>query len=228
MDMAENIMRKRKRLIGIGILAGCALVGAFFLFCLKQYRINQAVRIYQEFIEGKRTAGSWNIKEIAMPTGEPERRDETVYAIADVTGDGIPELHILGARAEYVIFSVKDGEMYQCGYFVCNMCLYSPLKNGGLLYKGNDRHDYGEHYKYFELDASGEPVNEVYFSWVSKDTDYWKYQEKDIYEFDGQTCTYEEWYELTRKYLRTTAGGGEAARDAVEWTRYCTFKDQER
>lgn len=220
-----RMMRKRKWMIGIGILVVCVLTGVLAMFCLKQYRLKQAVRIYQEFIEGKRTAGGWNIKEISTPTGEPERRDETTYAIADVTGDGIPELHILGARAEYVIFSVKDGEMYQCGYFVCNMCSYSPLKNGGFLYHANDRHEYGEFYEYFELDSAGESTNEVFFSWQSKEDDFWTYQDDDIYEFDGQTCTYEEWYALTRKYLRTTMGGGEAVRDAVEWTRYCTFKN---
>ena len=65
----------------------------------------------------------------------------------------------------------------------------------------------------------------MFFSWQSKEDDFWTYQDDDIYEFDGQTCTYEEWYALTRKYLRTTMGGGEAVRDAVEWTRYCTFKN---
>lgn len=64
-------MRKRKWMIGIGILVVCVLTGVLAMFCLKQYRVKQAVRIYQEFIEGKRTAGGWNIKEISTPTGEP-------------------------------------------------------------------------------------------------------------------------------------------------------------
>ncbi len=217
-------MNKRKRIVMIAIFVACISVGIISLFMQKQKKVDRAIKIYQEFLDGRRTAGSWDIKILSTPTGEPERRIETVYAIVDVTGDGIPELHIRGARSEYVIFSVKDGEVYQFGYFVSYMCEYHPLENGAFLFKSDDRHGYGEHYTYFELDDSGEPINEVSFSWISRDTDYWTYQDKDIYEFDGRTCTYEEWYALTRKYLRTTAAGGEGVRNAAEWTRYCTFK----
>ena len=200
-------------------------MGIITLFIQKQKKVDQAVKMYQEFIEDKRTVSGWDIKTLSTPTGEPERRVETKYTMVDVNSDGIPELHVYGARSEYVIFSVKDGEMYQFGYFQSYMCEYHPLENGAFLFKINDRHDYGEHYKYFELNALGEPINEVKFSWVSRDTDYWTYQEKDIYEFAGQTCTYDEWYALTRKYLRTTVTGNEEVRNAVEWTRYCAFKD---
>lgn len=223
--MGYIIRNKRKIIVGIGVLSICMLVGILSFFSLKQYRVNQAIKIYQEFLDGRRTAGSWDIKTLSTPTREPERRDETTYTMVDVTGDGIPELHIYGARCEYVIFSVKDGEMCQFGYFQNYTGVYNPLENGTFLFTSNDRHDYGEHYTYFELDDSGEPINEVKFSWVSRDTDYWTYQDKDIYEFDGHTCAYEEWYALTRKYLRTTAAGGEGLRNAAEWTRYCTFKD---
>lgn len=223
----ENLtINKRKLYSVIGIIVVCVFVGILSLVLQKQKKVDQAVKMYQEFIEGERTASGWDIKILSTPTGEPERRVETKYTMVDVNGDGIPELHVYGARSEYVIFSVKDGGMYQIGGFQSYMCEYHPLENGAFLFKENDRfEDYGEYYKYFELDASGEPINEVKFSWVSRDTDYWTYQEKDIYEFDGQTCTYEEWYALTRRYLQTTVTGGEAVRNAAEWTRYCTFKD---
>lgn len=218
-------MSRKKIIIVLGMITIFLAAGILFIAFQKQYRINRAIRIYQEFLEGRRIAGSWDIKTLSTPTGEPERWVETKYTMVDVNGDGIPELHVYGARSEYVIFSVKDGEMYQFGYFQSYMCEYYPLENGAFLFKINDRHDYGENYKYFELNASGEPINEVKFSWVSRDTDYWTYQEKDIYEFDGQTCIYEEWYALTRKYLRTTVTGKEEVRNAVEWTRYCTFRN---
>lgn len=224
--MVENLTMNKKKLIAvIAILTACISLGIISLFVQKQKKVDQAVKMYQEFIEGERTASGWDIKTLSTPTGEPERRVETKYTMVDVNSDGIPELHIYGARSEYVIFSVKDGEMYQFGYFQSYMREYHPLENGAFLFKENDRfEDYGEYYEYFELDATGEPINEVKFSWVSRDTDYWTYQEKDIYEFDGQTCTYEEWYALTRKYLRTSVTGDEEVRNAAEWTRYCTFK----
>lgn len=218
------IMDKKKRVAEILILVVFVLAISFV--AQKQRKVEQTIRMYQEFIDGERTVNGWNIAEISTATREPEKRDETTYTMVDVTGDGIPELHIYGAaRGEYVIFSVKDGEMYQFGGFQgYYLHKYYPLENGAFLFREDGRHDYSETYKYFELDGSGEPINEVYFSWVSRDTDYWEYQEKDIYEFDGQACTYEEWYALTRKYLQTTVSGGEAIRNAAEWTRYCTFK----
>lgn len=215
-----RMMRKRKWMIGIGILVVCVLTGVLAMFCLKQYRLKQAVRIYQEFIEGKRTAGGVDIKEILFSKDHPEWPLDVTYSMVDVTGDGIPELHIYGARCEYWIFSVEDGDMYYLAGFNSYMSKYHLLNNGAFLFRADDRHDYGVHYKYFELDDAGESVNEVYFSWVSKDTDYWRYQEKDIYEFDGKTCTYEEWYALTRKYLRLTLYGGEEVRNEAEWIRY--------
>lgn len=218
-------MRKRKWIVVIGIIAVCIFVGILSFVFQKHKKVDQAVKMYQEFIEGERTASGWDIKTLSTPTGEPERRIETEYTMVDVNGDGIPELHIHGARSEYWIFCVKGGEMYYFAGFNTYMREYYPLENGAFLFKINNSHDYGEHYKYFELDAAGEPINEVYFSWVSRDMDYWSYQEKDIYEFDGQTCTYEEWYALTRKYLRTTVTGREEVRNAAEWTRYCTYKN---
>ena len=223
--MESLIMSKRKLIVVIAIFVICLSVGIISLLFQKQKKVAQAVKMYQEFIEDKRTVSGWDIKTLSTPTGEPERRVETKYTMVDVNRDGIPELHVYGARSEYVIFSVKDGEMYQFGYFQSYMCEYHPLKNGTFLCKINDRHDYGEDYKYFELNALGEPINEVEFSWVSRDTDYWTYQEKDIYEFDGKKCTYEKWYALTRQYLKTTVTGNEGVRNAAEWTRYCTFKE---
>ena len=221
-------MNKRKLFIVIGIIVVFIVVAVLSFILQKQRKVDQAVKMYQEFIEGERTASGWDIMEFSSSKEDSEwpLDIDMTYAMVDVTGDGIPELHIYGARCEYVIFSVKDGEMYQFGYFQSYMREYTLLENGAFLFKENDRfEDYGEYYEYFELDVSGEPINEVYFSWVSRDTDYWTYQEKDIYKFDGQTCTYEEWYTLTRKYLRTTVTGDEEVRNAVEWTRYCTFKN---
>ena len=218
-------MNRKKIIIVLGMMTIFLIAGILSIAFQKQYRINQAIRIYQEFINGSRTADEEDIKKISTPTGEPERRVETKYTMVDVTGDGIPELHVYGARNEYWIFTVKGDELCYFTGFNSYMSEYHLLENGAFLFKENDRFEnYGEYYEYFELDASGEPINEVKFSWVSRDTDYWTYQEKDIYEFDGQICTYEEWYALTRKYLRTTVTGDEEVRNEVEWTRYCTFK----
>lgn len=204
------------------ILITCAVVLLVFscLFFLKRYKIHQAVSMYHDFIDGKINVDGWDIMEIATPTREPERRHQTDYTMVDVTGDGIPELHIEGG-SDYVIFSVKKGQMYRYAYFQSYYKDYYPLENGKFLLRTRERFEYGDGYSYFELNTSGEPVNELYFSWKSNN---YRFDDNAEYLFDGSLCTFEEWYNLTREYLYTDASGTEQIRNAAEWTRYCNYR----
>lgn len=65
--------------------------------------------MYNDFLSGEINFKAYNIEEIATPTGEPEKRYHTDYAIVDSNGDGLPELHIRSVR-EFRVFQVdKDG-----------------------------------------------------------------------------------------------------------------------
>lgn len=216
-------MYKKKIVFGILIPCIAVLLVFSFLFILKQYKIHLAVSMYQDFIDGNISVGGWDIIEISTPTGEPDKRYGTDYTMVDVTGDGIPELHIKNGR-EYIIFSVEKDQMHQYAYFVGNYLRnYYPLENGKFLLREEARHEYGYYYTYFELDTSGEPVNELHFSRIDNNEDY-TLDEADEYLFDGSRCTFEEWYNLTREYLYTDASETEQIRNAVGWIRYCNYR----
>ena len=133
----------------------------------------------------------------------------------------IPELHIEGG-SEYIIFSVKKGQMYKYAYFQSYDRDYYPLENGKFLLRIRERHKYGDYYTYFELNTSGEPVNELNFSWINDEN--YAFGEDDEYLFAGSPYTFEEWYDMTREYLYTDTTGTEQIRNAVEWTVYCTYR----
>ncbi len=78
-----------------------------YLYISKRHTTNQAVRVYNEFIEGRRCNGGESILSYATPTREPEKRYATDYFMADSTGDGILELHLRTSR-EYVIFTYRE------------------------------------------------------------------------------------------------------------------------
>lgn len=215
-------MNKKKVVFRILILCIAVLLVFLSLFIYKQCKIHQAISLYHDFIDGNISVGGWDIIEISTPTGEPERRYRTDYTMVDVTKDGIPELHIKNGR-EYIIFSVEKNQMYQYAYFVgYYLRNYYPLENGKFLLREEVRHENGDYYTYFELNTSGEPVNELHFSWISNEN--FTFDEDDEYLFDGSLCTFEEWYDLTREYLYTDASGTEQIRNAAEWTVYCTYQ----
>ena len=212
-------MNKKKAVFGILIPCIAVLLVFSFLFILKQYKIRQAVGLYDDFIDGSISVGGWDIIEISTPTGEPDKKYKTDYTMVDVTGDGIPELHIKNGH-EYIIFSASKGQMYRYAYFQSYGIEYYPLENGKFLLRIRERYEYGDYYTYFELNTSGEPVNELNFSWISSEN--YTFDENDEYVFDGSVCTFEEWYDLTREYLYTDTTGTERIRNAAEWISYCT------
>ena len=221
--MGFAAMNKKNIVVKILILCIAVLLVFSFLYILKQYKIHQAVGLYHDFICDNMSVGGWDIIEISTPTGEPERRYRTEYTMVDVTGDGIPELHIKNGR-EYIIFSVEKNQMYQYAYFVgYYLRNYYPLENGRFLLREEARHEYGDYYTFFELSTSGETVNELHFSWMDSNENY-IFDEDDEYVFDGSLHTFEEWYDLTREYLYTDASGAEQVRNAAEWTVYCTYR----
>lgn len=214
-------MNKKKVVFRVLIPCVVVLLVILCLFLLKQYKIQQAVGLYHDFIDGNISVGGWDIIEISTPTGEPDKKYKTDYTMVDVTGDGIPELHIKNGH-EYIIFSASKGQMYRYAYFQSYDREYYPLENGKFLLRIKERHEYGDYYTYFELNTSGEPVNELNFSWISNEN--YTFDENDEYVFDGSPCTYEEWYDLTREYLYTDTSGAEQIRNAVGWMVYCTYR----
>ena len=210
-----------KKIFLYAILIGVLGSGICYTF----YRLNraqkvkQAVQMYQGFLEGERKVGKIDIYYLITPTNEPDRRYRTRYTLVDSNGDGIPELHIRTGR-EYTIYSCKDNEMYEFEAFFSSPGRYVPLKSGSFIYRNDIGITLGDFYYYFEMDASGNCINEIKFSWLDANQNL-LCDDDDEFVFDGDSCTKEEWFAKTRKYLFTDEDGREQIRNQAEWTVYC-------
>lgn len=197
---------------------------------------NQEVRkIYHEFIDGKSSIAGMKIFDICTPTGEPDKRYKTDYTILDCNGDGIPELCIQTGR-EFYVFSHKDGKADILVAYFSDSSEYEVLKDGAFVYcpvdaigTGHHRQDY---YCYFRLDALGNEVDKIKFYWtdinennIYDDSDEYGFKilgdEEKEYDMEKSSCTKEEWFEKTRKYLYTDENGKEQIRNQVDWITYC-------
>lgn len=195
--------------------------GIFYIFYRqhKAQKAKQAVQIYREFLAGDRTVGRVDMHYLITPTGEPEKQYGTEYAIVDVNGDDIPELHIFSGR-EYIIYSCRENEMYELTAFYSHPGCYVLLDNGTFIHRDDIGVTMGDSYSYFELDASGNPVGKLKFSWMDANEN-WLCDEDDEFMFDGNICTKEEWFAGTRNYLFTDEEGREQIRNQAEWITLC-------
>ena len=82
-------MNKRKLFIVIGIIVVFIVVAVLSFILQKQRKVDQAVKMYQEFIEGERTASGWDIMEFSSSKEDSEwpLDIDMTYAMVDVTGD---------------------------------------------------------------------------------------------------------------------------------------------
>lgn len=185
------------------------------------------IKLYEDFISGEINFKGYNIEEIATPTGEPEKRYHTDYAIVDSNGDGLPELHIRNAR-EFRVFSYKEGEIVHI-YASFSRPAQNTLRNDGtLLYWDTTgagiREDY---YRVFQVDKDGNEHIESEFYWRDLN---WNaiYDKDDQYFFNKEECTETEWIKLTQKYIyindERNAQGWADVLDEAEWTIYCEQK----
>lgn len=185
------------------------------------------IKLYNDFLSGEINFKGYNIEEIATPTGEPEKRYHTDYAIVDSNGDGLPELHIRNAR-EFRVFSYKEGEIVHI-YASFSRPAQNTLRNDGtLLYWDTTgagiREDY---YRVFQVDKDGNEHIESEFYWRDLN---WNaiYDKDDQYFFNKEECTETEWIKLTQKYIyindERNAEGGADILDEAEWIIYCEQK----
>lgn len=207
---------------GLVIVSLCTV--SFFLRMQKKSKVEEVKRLYNDFISGEINFGVYNLEEMSIPTGEPEKRYCTDYAIVDSNKDGIPELHIRNAR-EFRVFSYKKGEIVNICSFFSRPTRYTLQNDGTFLYRDNAgagiRVDY---YRALRVDKAGNEHIEAEFYWKDLNENA-IYDEEDQYFFDGKECTETEWINLTNKYIyindERSAQGGADIQDEVEWTIYC-------
>ena len=166
---------------------------------------NDALAAYNGFLAGsikaqdpqnKISNGVVSIKDITL---EPDLK--TYYALFDMNGDGIPELHLRPITGgSYAIFTYLNGQIvlwYQGTDYE------SPLNNGAILYERDGAAPAHVNYSYFVLDFDGNKISRVDFSkyhsvdesGLHESADY------DVFQFDNKNVSKEEWNALTKEYL---------------------------
>lgn len=158
--------------------------------------------------------GKTGIYDLITSTYYPDRRYGASYALVDSTGDGIPELHTQSGHG-YIIYSCKDNKMFELETYLGSYVLL----NDGALFLSSVSEGWAS-YQYFELNNAGKHINELDFSWRDQNQNN-ICDDDDEFEFDGDSCTKEEWITRTRKYLFTDDEGREQIRNQAEWTIYC-------
>lgn len=211
-----KLTKKAIMLVFCILLLGCLF---YYIYNLNRpVRFDKVVQMYNEFLNGNRHVGGIDIYYYITPTDEPDKRYTTDYIILDSTGDGIPELHLRTAR-EYTIFSYVDDEIVIIQSFFSSPWLYNVTKNGAIIYRTDTGTTLGNYYWYFEMDLYGNLLNEVTFEWTDINENF-ICDENDVFLFDHQISTKEEWYDQTRKYLFIDEEGRDQIRDLMEWNRY--------
>lgn len=173
-----------------------------------------ALAAYDNFLAGSINAqdlkhkisdGVVTIKDISL---EPNLK--TYYAIFDMNGDSIPELHLRPiAGGSYAIFTYLDGQLI---LWHDGPDYESPLNNGAILYERDGAAPTHINYYYLVLDSDGKEISKVYFSkyhsvdesGLTESTDY------DVFMFEDKEVSENEWNSLTKEYLTCSS-------DLIKW-----------
>lgn len=176
---------------------------------------NSYIDVYSEFLQGKRTARLTEKDEAQgmeeMTLWDCGYRDDTYsnfsYALFDMNGDSIPELHVRGAVL-YAIFTYYDNELLLWH----STSLYRvPTDDGALLFYRLGGAPPHLKYGYEVLDFWGNVQLSIEF--IKGDIDMNDiYDERDDYFFCGVEVTKEQWDALTERYLSATS-------NKIEWIR---------
>ena len=169
----------------------------------------EAEKAYENFLAGNTDAQDLNqeisdgvvtIKDISL---EPDYK--TYYALFDMNGDGIPELHLRpGVGGSYVIFTYMDGQIV---LWHNGPDYESPLNNSAILYQRDGAAPTHINYYYLVLDPDGNEVSKVYFSkyhsveesGTTESTNF------DVFMYEDKEVSEEEWNSLTKDYLSSAS-----------------------
>lgn len=197
-----------------------------YLTVQKKSKVEKVMMLYNDFISGEINFNAYNLEEMSIPTGEPEKRYYTDYAIVDSNGDGLPELHIRSGR-EFRVFLYKNGEIVHT-YASFSRPFQYTLRNDGTFLFWNITTEYEEirkdYYCFFQVDSEGNEYNELKFYWMDLNGNA-IYDKDDLYFFDEEECTEIEWINKTKEYIyindERKAQGHADILDEVEWIIYC-------
>ena len=169
-----------------------------------------AVSAYEAFLQGDAAvedpkhdlseSGTVSINDLSLGS-------DTLYALFDMNGDGIPELHLRPtAGGGYEIFTYRDNQIV---LWHANVAYCSPLNDGALLYERPGGAPPHTNYMYITLDTSGNEIASVEFSkYDIVDENGLKVGVRYLYE--DNDVSKETWDALTKKFLSIKS-------DLIKW-----------
>lgn len=169
----------------------------------------EALAAYKKFLAGSINAqdlkqeisdGVVKIKDISL---EPDFK--TYYALFDMNGDGIPELHLRPVvGGSYLIFTYLDGQIV---LWHSGPDYESPLNNGAILYERDGAAPTHINYYYLVLDSNGNETSKVNFSKYHSVDESGKTEsaDYDVFMMEDKEVSKEEWNSLTKDYLSNSS-----------------------
>lgn len=169
----------------------------------------EALAAYKKFLAGSMNAqdlkqeisdGVVKIKDISL---EPDFK--TYYALFDMNGDGIPELHLRPVvGGSYLIFTYLDGQIV---LWHSGPDYESPLNNGAILYQRDGAAPTHINYYYLVLDSNGNEISKVNFSKYHSVVESGKTEsaDYDVFMMEDKEVSEEEWNSLTKDYLSNSS-----------------------
>lgn len=183
----------------------------------KNADMKNALEMYEEFLRGERDISSTycidygnrietKTHEISIKNVDSYATES--YALFDMNGDGIPELH-LRTNGPYTIITYRNNELVVWS----SWWRYAmPLNNGTILNAVEGSGPPHISYAYIVNDFYGNEVLRISFD--KGDIDYdGDYDENDDYIFENVKVSKDYWDKLTEKYLSIGS-------DKIEWFSY--------
>jgi hypothetical protein len=170
---------------------------------------NDALTAYDNFLEGNINAQDLNheisdgfisMKDISL---EPDLK--TYYALFDMNGDGIPELHLRPiVGGSYAIFTYLDEQIV---LWHAGPDYESPLNNGAILYERDGAAPTHINYYYLVLGADGNEISKVYFSKYHSvdESNSTESEDYDVFIFEDKEVSEDEWNSLNKEYLSNSS-----------------------
>ncbi|MBD5512371.1 MAG: hypothetical protein HDR08_14160 [Lachnospiraceae bacterium] len=189
--------------------------------------VEEAQKAYEEFLAGGRIAVNVTITDIVESADGSAK-----YLVYDVSGDGVPELHIQTGK-KYYILTYRHERL-----FVWLMEVdwtdvggrWDVLESGEVV-RWTILDDW-EFYSYWEIQPSAKIISNLSIEWedvngdsVHDETDIYKFDEWASLEWNGSpedtpAVTMEEWQELTADYLETDESGRRQPQGMLAWSVY--------
>lgn len=131
-------------------------------FDINSTETKNVIDMYNDFLDGKIIVEGIDIKFLTTPKGEPDKHYATKYALFDLNGDKIPELHINSARYYYILSYINN----KLTIFK-NLSPYPQfyaLKYGAFISHHFGTAPISDEYRYSVLDFLGKEIWELNFS----------------------------------------------------------------